>query len=135
MRSPSVLLLSVATAVCALICVSSPMYACHLHPPGEIALRAGVTGGQEFSGTVPLVAEVKNCETKGDMVVFLVNGTIVAVDRSVDETGRYTAQWDTTKTKDGEITLRASAVLADDKVLNSEPLKVVVTNISSEEGN
>lgn len=120
----------VATLVTGLAFVVFPSAiaeACRL-PPIIIVYGPTPGGGVVADGSSQVTAEVKNNEVAVEMVLFMVDGALVAVSKTANAEARYAAQWNTTKAANGEHKLRAAAVLADGSVLNSETVSVVVKN-------
>lgn len=101
-------------------------HACDM-PPIIIVHRPSPDGGS-VAKSAQVTAEIKNSTVAAEMVLFMVDGTIFAASKTPTEGAKYTVEWKTDKLDNGEHKLRASAVLADGSVLNSEVVPITVKN-------
>lgn len=105
-----------------------PAHACEMPPIIISYLPVIGPGPDAVASTRPLGAEVKNNKVAVEMVLFMVDGKLVAVSKAPAEGTKYTTDWKTAGVADGEHQFTAAAVLADGSVLNSNVVSVVVKN-------
>jgi hypothetical protein len=86
------------------------------------------TEGDTVADTYQMVAEVRDSKVAVEMVLFMVDGALVAVAKTPTTGTTYAADLKPSSLADGEHKWRAAALLADGTVLNSEAIVFSVIN-------